>query len=69
MNVIRKQYIVNEKNQKVAVQIHLKTFEHIEEILENYGLAKLMEEVEDDERLSGEEAMRYYKTLKNNVES
>ena len=36
----------------------------IEEILENLGLAKLMQEVEDDELLSGDEAYSYYKLLK-----
>lgn len=42
----------------------------IEEILENFGLAKLMQEVEDDELLSGDEAYSYYQSLKlQNVES
>ncbi|MBD2150652.1 hypothetical protein H6F44_11050 [Pseudanabaena sp. FACHB-1277] len=36
----------------------------IEEILENFGLAKLMQEAEDDELLSGDEAYSYYKLLK-----
>ena len=45
-------------------------FEQIEEILENYGLAKLMEEVETDEILSKHEALKYLELLKNNhVES
>lgn len=42
----------------------------IEEILENFGLAKLMQEVEDDELLSGDEAYSYYQSLKlQNAES
>ncbi len=36
----------------------------IEEILENFGLAKLMQEVEDDEILSGDDAYSYYQSLK-----
>lgn len=42
----------------------------IEEILENFGLSKLMQEVEDDELLSGDDAYSYYQLLKlQNVES
>lgn len=40
----------------------------IEEILENYGLAKLIEESADDERLSGLTAREYYNSLKNAVQ-
>jgi hypothetical protein len=36
----------------------------IEEILENFGLAELMQEVEDDELLSGDDAYSYYQSLK-----
>jgi hypothetical protein len=36
----------------------------IEEILENFGLAKLMQEVEDGELLSSDEAYSYYQSLK-----
>ena len=39
----------------------------IEEILKNFGLAKLMQEVEDDELLSGDEAYSYYQSLKLNI--
>lgn len=42
----------------------------MEEVIENFGLAKLMEETDDDEFLSGKEADNYYQFLKNNsVES
>jgi hypothetical protein len=63
---IHKNYIVDENQQPIAVQIPLAEFEKIEEILENYGLAKLMEEVEDEQRLSKEEALQYYQSLKGN---
>ncbi|HAT77049.1 MAG TPA: hypothetical protein DCS19_09445 [Flavobacterium sp.] len=36
----------------------------IEEILENFGLVKLMQEVKDDEILSGDDAYSYYQSLK-----
>jgi hypothetical protein len=48
------------------VIIPLEQFEKIEELLENYGLAKLMQETEDDERLSKEQALKYYNSLKEN---
>jgi hypothetical protein len=61
---IQKSYVVNENHQPIAVQIPLEQFEKIEEILENYGLAKLIEETEDDERLSKEQALKYYNSIK-----
>ena len=39
----------------------------IEEILENFVLAKLMQEVEDDELLSGDAAYSYYQSMKLNI--
>lgn len=67
---IHKNYILDENQQPVAVQISIAEFAKIEEILEDYGLAKLMEETEDEERLSKDEALKYYQVIKgNNVES
>lgn len=60
---IHKSYVVNENQQQIAVQIPLEQFEKIEEILENYGLAKLIEETENDERLSKEQALNYYSSI------
>ena len=60
---IRKQFVVNEKNQKVAVQIDLDTFEKIEDLLENYVLAQKMKEVMEDESLDIQAAKEYYKQL------
>lgn len=40
------------KNQKIAVQLDIDTFNRIEEALENYGLVKLIEENKDDELLN-----------------
>lgn len=61
---IKRQYIVDESNCKVAVQLDIETFVKIEEILENYGLIRLMEAEEpDDEIFNLEQAQSYYRTL------
>ncbi len=39
----------------------------IEEILENFGLTKLMQEVEVDELLFGDAAYSYYQSMKLNI--
>jgi hypothetical protein len=56
-------YVTDANNKKVAVQLNIKTYEKIEEILENYSLYKLMEEA-DDEPLTLQEAKAHYKKLK-----
>ncbi|MFQ5864779.1 MAG: hypothetical protein ACE5IW_06065 [bacterium] len=63
MEVIKKKYIIDENNRKVAVQIDLKTFEKIEEIMENYALVQLMNENEGDETLDLDQAKEFYKKL------
>lgn len=66
---IPKQYILDEQKRPLAVQIPIAVYNQIEEILEDFGLAKLMEETRSDERLSGSEAFSYYQSLKKcNVE-
>lgn len=62
--IIDKQYIVDDKNRKLAVQLSIKTFEKIEETLENYALFQLMNN-KDDEILNVSEAKEFYKNLKN----
>jgi hypothetical protein len=42
----------------------MKTFERIEEILEDYGLGKYMEEIEEEDVLGIEDAKAYYETLR-----
>ncbi|WP_019500462.1 hypothetical protein [Pseudanabaena sp. PCC 6802] len=67
---IHKTYVVDENQVPLAVQIPIVEFEKIEEILENFGLAKLIDEVADEDHLSGEDARNYYQSLKaNHVES
>ena len=63
MTIIQKQYIVDEEDRKVAVQIDIETFEKIEELLENYALVQLMEEHDDEPALALEEAKTYYQQL------
>jgi hypothetical protein len=67
---LHKNYVLDENQQAIAVQVPIAEFERIEEILENYGLAKLMEAPDDNERFNKAEALDYYKTLKTqNVDS
>jgi len=63
MEMIRKQYIVDEKNRRVAVQVPIEIFERLEGILENYGLVQLMKENEGGEVLGMNEAKSYYDSL------
>jgi hypothetical protein len=64
METISKKYIVDEHDNKVAVQIPIETFEKIEEILENYSLVQLIKENERDDILSLHEAKAYYDQLR-----
>ena len=60
---IHKNIVLDEKQNPMAVQIPIKEFEHLEEIIENYGLSKLIDDVKNDERLLGDEAKRNYNSL------
>ena len=60
---IKRQYIIDERNRKVAVQLDIETFERIEKALENYGLIELMQEESADELLELESAREYYRKL------
>jgi len=63
MEEVKRTYIVDEHNRKLAVQIDIDTFNKIEEILENYALVQLMEEQADEEALGLDEAIAYYQAL------
>ena len=65
---INKKILIDDNQNPVAVQIPIEEFKRIEEILENYGLSRLMDEVQDEETLSLAEAKAYYQTLNQNVE-
>ena len=65
---LHKKIVLDENQKPVAVQIPIEEFERMEEVIENYGLAKLMDEVAGDEQLSVREAGDYYQSLKQDVE-
>ncbi len=64
MLTIKKQYIVDENDRKVAVQLDIETFEKIEQVLEDYALGELIKENKPEEKLSLQEAKEFYKNLK-----
>jgi len=66
---IHKRIVLDENKQPFAVQIPIEEFELLEEVIENHGLSKLMDEVKEDQKLSIQEAQTYYRSLKKNVES
>ena len=67
---INKNYLLDKNQKPIAVQIPIAEFEKIEEILENYGLAQLMDETKNDKTFNKEEALNYLASLKaDNVES
>ena len=63
MEEFEKKYILDEQNKKVAVQIDIGTFEKIENILEDHGLFKLIQENNEKEYLNLNEAKEFYKGL------
>jgi len=64
MLTIKKRYIVDEKDRKVAVQLDIETFEKIEQVLEDYALGELIKENNQADKLSLKEAKEFYKNLK-----
>lgn len=66
---IQKYYVYDENQKPMAVQIPITDFERLEELIENYGLSKLMDETLTEERLSGESALKYYESQKKEMES
>ena len=63
MEAIKKRYIVDEDQKKIAVLIDIADFEKIEQILEDYALGRLMEENNPEENLDLQEAKKYYDQL------
>lgn len=61
---IKKRYLTNEDNQPIAVQVDIETFEKIEQIIEDYALAQLIEENNPKENLTLEEAKAYYDKMR-----
>jgi hypothetical protein len=61
---LKPNYVTDSGNKKVAVQLNIKTYEKIEEVLENYSLYQLMEDEITSETLKLDEAKAYYKKIK-----
>lgn len=53
---LKEKYIVNKQNKPIAVQLDIKTFRRLEEVLEDYALAQYMNQAANDEKLNIEEA-------------
>ena len=64
-----KYYVFDEKNKAIAVQIPIDDFERLENVIENYGLAQMMDETDDDDRLSRDDALSYYRAVIDEMES
>ena len=60
MLMLHKKIVLDEQQKPFAVQVPIEEFEQIEEIIENYGLSKLIDDVSNDERLSIKDAKKYY---------
>lgn len=60
---INKSYIVDENNKTIAVQIPISDFLKLEEVIENFGLAKLIDDAKNDETLGVMDAKIYYESL------
>ena len=63
MTAIPRKYITDAKNQKQAVIVDLETFNRMESIIEDNGLARFMEEAEEDEILTVQ-SKKHYRSLK-----
>lgn len=60
---IKKRYVVDEQDRRVAVQIDLETFARIEDVLEDFALARWITDTQEDTVLDPEAAKEYYKSL------
>jgi hypothetical protein len=61
---IKKIYVTDSKKRPLAVQVDIKTFERIEQVLEDYALGKLIEENDPEDILSVAESKAYYSKLR-----
>ena len=67
MEALKKRYIIDENNKKVAVQLDIRTFRKIEDIMENYVLYHLIKENEKIEKLDINSAKKYYSQLEKSI--
>jgi hypothetical protein len=61
MTAIPRKYITDAKNNKQAVIVDLETFNRMESIIDDNGLAKFMEKAKGDETLFVHEAKKHYR--------
>jgi len=64
MQPFPRRYLVDDHQQRIAVQLDIQTFEKIVELLENYALVQFLQQEEDaEEVLELTPAQAYYQTL------
>ncbi|MBS1657759.1 MAG: hypothetical protein K1X63_11685 [Chitinophagales bacterium] len=63
MQSVKKKYITDRRNRRIAVRISIRDFERMEGVIENYGLYQLMQQ-ENDRPLTLAEAKSFYQKLK-----
>lgn len=63
MQSVKKKYITDRRNRRIAVRISIRDFERMEGVIENYGLYQLMQQ-ENDRPLTLVEAKSFYQKLK-----
>jgi hypothetical protein len=60
---LKEKYIINKRQKAIAVQLDIKTFKRLEEVLEDYALAQYMKAAENDEKLNSKQAKAFYRKL------
>jgi uncharacterized protein (DUF362 family) len=60
MLTIKKKYLVDEKQRPVGVVLDMPTFRKIEELLEDFGLLRAMQETDDEPVVPIEEARKRF---------
>lgn len=65
MDSIRKKYLFDEAQNKVAVLIEIEEFKKLEQLLEDYALGKFIEDNDPSENMSLNEARMEYARMKN----
>lgn len=65
--VIDRKYLVDENNRRTAVLVDIKTFEEMEDAIENAALVTRMRETEGDQTFDVDEARSYYSSLRKDL--
>jgi len=65
---ISKKYILDENKNLIAIQIPIDEFLRIEEVIENYGLSKMVDDVKTDDALCVKDAKDFYNSLNKDSE-